>query len=108
MHADMTDKAAPQMTSDGRYIIVRGRLWRASNPDLAEDVRQHLVDQLMVARRAVGLALKNRDHAAEVAARAAVDAAKHALGERGNPWWTDGAPDYNRKLLENTPYRSCF
>ena len=33
-----------------------------------------------------------------------VDAAKRALGERGDPWWTDGAPDYNRKMARNTPY----
>lgn len=33
-------------------------------------------------RRKVGLALKARDEAAEKAARAAVDAAKRALGER--------------------------
>jgi hypothetical protein len=38
------------------------------------------------------------------AARAAVDAAKIALGERGPAWWTDGAPDFNRKMARNTPY----
>ena len=38
------------------------------------------------------------------AARQAVDAAKHALGERGVPWWTDGAPDYNRRMVRNSPY----
>ena len=26
------------------------------------------------------------------------------LGERGPVWWTDGAPDFNRKLARNTPY----
>ena len=36
--------------------------------------------------------------------RAAVDAAKRALGERGPVWWTDGAPDLNRRLARNTPY----
>ncbi|RYG12617.1 MAG: hypothetical protein EON92_07830 [Burkholderiales bacterium] len=100
----MTHSPPPQHTPDGRYIIVNGRLWRASNPLLPDDVRQQLVDALMTARRAVAAALKRRDAGAEKAARAAVDAAKHALGERGDPWWTDGAPDYNRKLLKNTPY----
>jgi hypothetical protein len=33
-----------------------------------------------------------------------VDAAKRALGERGPPWWDDGAPDYNRKMVGKTPY----
>ena len=37
-------------------------------------------------------------------ARAAVNAAKIALGERGSVWWGDGAADYNRHLAKNTPY----
>ena len=41
-------------------------------------------------------------------ARARVDAAKRALGERGPPWWNDGAPDYNRRLIKNTPYSEWF
>lgn len=40
-------------TPDGRYFVVKGRLWRCSNPALPEDVRQDLVKQLMAARRAV-------------------------------------------------------
>lgn len=34
-------------TPDQRYIIVRGRLWRAANPDLFEDERASLVAELM-------------------------------------------------------------
>jgi len=56
----------------------------------------------MAARRAVRDA--KDDPAAMKQARAAVQAAKVALGERGPVWWNDGAPDYNRKLAENTPY----
>jgi len=41
-------------------------------------------------------------------ARIRIDAAKRALGERGDVWWTDGAPDYNRKLIVNTPYASWY
>jgi hypothetical protein len=41
-------------------------------------------------------------------ARARVEAAKRALGERGPPWWTDGAPDYNRRMAANTPYVAWF
>ena len=44
---------------------------------------------------------RNRD-------RFRVDAAKHALGERGPVWWTDGAPDWNRHLAKNTPYASWW
>ncbi|ALK98908.1 hypothetical protein AB595_01410 [Massilia sp. WF1] len=92
------------VTPDGRYFVVRGRLWRTSNPALAPDARQALVDSLMAARRRVGLARKAGDADAERSARAAVDEAKRALGERGPVWWSDGAPDYNRRLAANTPY----
>lgn len=95
-------------TPDGRYFVVRGRLWRTSNPDLAPDVRQQLVNDLMRARRAVGVALKANDKDAERRARAAVDAAKQALGERGPVWWTDGSPDLNRKMVANTPYAHWY
>lgn len=79
-------------------------MWRASNPALPEAERQRLVDRLMDARRAVAAAKRAQDAAAESAARAQVDAAKFALGERGPVWWDDGAPDYNRHLVKNTPY----
>lgn len=83
---------------------MRGRLWRTSDPALSEPERQRLVDRLMDARRAVGAAKRTGDKAAEKAARAEVHQAKLALGERGPVWWNDGAPDYTRCLLANTPY----
>ena len=91
-------------TPDGRYFVVAGRLWRTSNPGLAPEVRQELVDQLMRARRQVGIAKKAGDTERERLARSQVDAAKRALGERGPVWWTDGAPDFNRHMAANTPY----
>jgi hypothetical protein len=95
-------------TPDGRYFVVKGRLWRSSNPHLAPDERQQLVNRLMDARRQVGAALKAGDDAAEREARAGVDEAKRALGERGPVWWTDGAPDYNRRMAVNTPYAAWY
>ena len=92
------------VTPDGRYFIVRGRLWRTSNPALEPDVRAALVSDLMQARRAMGLARRAGERVAGTAAKAAVDAAKRALGERGPPWWSDGAPDLNRHLARTTPY----
>ena len=62
----------------------------------------------MVARRAVREALKTRDPIALAAARAGVQSAKEGLGERGPVWWTDGAPDYNRRLARTTPYAEWF
>ena len=93
-------------TPDGRYIAVRGRLWRRANPHLTDEARNGLVRALMAARRAVRAAAK--DPEALRAARAGVDAAKRALGERGPPWWTDGAPDYNRRMARNTPYADWY
>jgi hypothetical protein len=93
-------------TPDGRYFVVRGRLWRLSNPALDPAKRDRLVHELMAARRAVRTAKGDAD--ALHAARARVDAAKRALGERGPPWWTDGAPDYNRRMVVHTPYADWF
>jgi len=81
-------------TPDGRYFVVRGRLWRCSNPRLDPQERERLVRELMDARR-------RRD-------RSAVDLAKRALGERGDPWWRDGSPDWNRHLARNSPYADWF
>ncbi|RYE59688.1 MAG: hypothetical protein EOP20_04565 [Hyphomicrobiales bacterium] len=92
-------------TPDGRYFVVRGRLWRKSNPDLQPEVQEALVRRLMEARRG----LRGRRSAEERRmAREQVDDAKRALGERGPVWWNDGAPDFNRKMAVNTPYRAWF
>jgi hypothetical protein len=71
-------------------------------------VRQRLTDALMQARRAVKAAQRSGDSSALASARAGVQAAKVALGERGPVWWNDGAKDYNRYLVKNTPYASWF
>ncbi|MDO6414074.1 hypothetical protein Q4F19_06745 [Sphingomonas sp. BIUV-7] len=108
-HGDETGSpSGPPLTPDGRYIVVRGRLWRAADPHLPSERRQGLVDELMAARRAVASARHSGDGAAETAAHAAVDKAKVALGERGSPWWTDGAPDLNRRMAKNTCYAEWY
>jgi len=95
-------------TPDGRYFVVKGQLWRCSNPSLTEEERQRLVNELMDARRAVKSAKATQDSAQLKQARADVDAAKVALGERGAVWWKDGAPDYNRHKVDNTPYAQWY
>src|SRR5687768_13255835 len=99
-----TTQASPAnpTTPDGRYLVVRGRLWRKSNPELSTELRDALVKQLMDARR---LLRGRRPDSERAEARRQVGEAKRALGERGPVWWTDGAPDFNRKLAKNTPYR---
>jgi hypothetical protein len=96
------------VTPDGRYFVVRGRLWRCSDPALAPDVRESLMRELMTARRQVGQAKRTDDDDALAQVHAAVDRAKIALGERGPVWWTDGAPDLNRHMARNTPYADWF
>lgn len=91
-------------TPDGRYLVVRGRLWRATNPSLAPELRSKLVGELMEARREVKAAGRAQDQERLAAARRAVNEAKTALGERGAVWWADGAKDFNRHLVKNSPY----
>ena len=98
----------PLTTPDGRYLIVRDRLWRTANPALSPEARSALVQQLMQARRAVKTALHACDTDGLRAARAAVQTAKVALGERGPVWWPDAAPDYTRHLVRNSPYAAWF
>ncbi len=66
------------------------------------------VNRLMEARRQVGAAKKANHSSALRDARAAVNAAKYALGERGPVWWDDGEPDFNRHLVKNTPYAAWY
>ncbi len=96
------------VTPDGRYFVVRGRLWRTANPGLSEERRKELVAALMEARAAVASAKRGGRLAAEAAAHAAVDQAKTALGERGPVWWDDGAPDLTRRMARTTQYAAWF
>lgn len=80
-------------TDDGRYIVVGGRRWRATDPSIPEKLRVELVGALMTGRREV----KNRGDVA----RAMVHDAKVALGERGDPWW-EPTDQGSRQRLEAT------
>jgi hypothetical protein len=96
------------VTPDGCYFVVRGKLWRLANPNLASAVRSAFVSELMAARSAVRSAKLAGDQAAEAAAHHAVDVAKRKLGERGPVWWTDGSPDLNRHMVKNTPHAAWY
>ncbi|WP_042939452.1 hypothetical protein [Rhodococcus sp. AW25M09] len=71
----------PGRTEDGRYVVIKGRRWRATDPDIPEQRNAELRSILMAWRREV----KRTSGAPE--ARAGVQASKVALGERGTPWW---------------------
>ncbi len=100
--------AGHPVTPDGRYFVVRGRLWRMSDPSLGDDRCEQLVSELMQARGGVAGARRAGNHAAEAEAHAAVEKAKVALGERGPAWWDDGGPDLNRQMARNTPYAQWY
>jgi uncharacterized protein DUF3253 len=69
----MTYGADPERSADGRYLIIDGRRWRATDPGIPDPLRAELVAELMAARR--------------TQQRARLQDAKVALGERGDPWW---------------------
>ena len=90
-------------TEDGRYVVVRGRRWRATDPSVPEEVAAVLRKELMSARRAVGVALRSGDAGAERAARARVQRTKTALGERGTPWWEQSAAERQARWEAGLP-----
>lgn len=103
----MTSTPYPD-TPDGHYFVVRGRLWRKSNPELPEPERIRLVSALMRGRSLVRLARQNGDPEAMTRARRLVQDAKVSLGERGPVWWEDGSPDLNRQMVRTTAYADWF
>ena len=80
-------KRRAEVVDGGRYVLIDGRRWRATDPSIPEGERQRLVNELMRARRDVGSALRAGDADAEREARGRVHRAKVALGERGDKWW---------------------
>lgn len=95
-------------TPDGRYFVVKGQLWRCTYPSLNEDVRQRLVDEFMEARLDVKAEKASGDPEQLKLARARVQTAKVALGERGPVWWDDASPDLNRHQVANSPYAQWY
>lgn len=87
----MRGSRAVEPTDDGRFIVVDGRRWRATDPRIPEPLRAELVGGLMRARRLV--------KGGGDAARPMVHDAKLALGERGEPWWEEGSEEGRRTRL---------
>lgn len=82
-----------------RYLLIDGRRWRRSDPSIPPALRQQLVNELMAARRAVKTALAGDDDAMLKQARARVNDAKLALGERGRAWWLPANSEAQRQRL---------
>ncbi|MBM7510329.1 hypothetical protein JOE61_004143 [Nocardioides salarius] len=90
----MSGRSDVEHTPDGRYIVVDGRRWRATDPDLPPERRDELQRNLMAWRRDVR---RTRGTDEEQTSRAGVQAAKEALGERGTPWWDLGDEERRRR-----------
>lgn len=89
-------------TPDRRYVVSRGVLRRATDPRLDDTSRRRALKALMQARMAL------RASPDDPAARAAVEAAKRALGEAGPVWWDDGAPDESFTPVERSSYAAWW
>ncbi|SDR77852.1 hypothetical protein SAMN04489752_0234 [Brevibacterium siliguriense] len=85
---------------DDRWLIVRGRRWRRTDPALAPRVAEELKSRLGAARNAVKQAKKRGDENDLAEARRKVDIAKYGLGERGEYWWEMAVEDRERRAEE--------
>jgi hypothetical protein len=89
MRAMASSACSAEPATEQRYLVVDGRRWRREDPSIPPPLAAELRAELMSARRAVAVALRAQDRNALAAARARVQDAKVALGERGTPWWIE-------------------
>ena len=90
----------PERTEDGRYVVIDGRRWRATDPAIPEGRRAELTRILMAWRREVG---RTKGTGEEREARDGVQAAKVALGERGTPWWDQSEDERRARWSADVP-----
>jgi hypothetical protein len=90
----------PERTSDGRYVVIDGRRWRATDPAIPEERQAELRSILMAWRREVRRT-KGTDE--ERSSRDGVQAAKVALGERGTPWWEQSDAERRARWEADVP-----
>lgn len=76
-------------TDDERWLVVRGRRWRRTDPSLPTDVVESLTSHLGRGRSGVRVAKASGDDEQVAAARRRVGLAKAGLGERGPRWWDE-------------------
>lgn len=91
---------SPERTPDGRYVVIDGRRWRATDPAIPEERRAELTRILMAWRRDVR---RTRGTDDEARSRAGVQAAKVALGERGTPWWEQSEEERHARWSAQVP-----
>ena len=84
-------------SDDERWLIVKRRRWRRTDPALEPSVIEELKSRLGAARNAVKQAKKRGDENDLAEARQRVNVAKHGLGERGEYWWEMTVEDRRRR-----------
>lgn len=88
-------------TDDGHHVVIDGRRWRATDPDIPDERRRELQRILMAWRRDVRRT-KGTDE--ERRSRDGVQAAKVALGERGQPpWWEQSDAERRARWEADVP-----
>ena len=87
-------------TEDGHFVVIDGRKWRATDPDIPAERRDELQHVLMAWRREVRRT-KGTDE--ERRSRDGVQAAKVALGERGTPWWEQSDAERRARWEADVP-----
>lgn len=70
-----------------RWLVIDGRRWRRTDPDLPPAIVEPLTSHLGRGRSGVRTARRAGDAEALAAARRRVGLAKLGLGERGDYWW---------------------
>ena len=89
-----------ERTEDGRFLVIAGRRWRATDP-LIPDERRHALQSVLMAWRREVRRTKGTDE--ERRSRDGVQAAKVALGERGTPWWEQTAEERRARWEAKVP-----
>jgi len=95
----------PERTPDGRYLVIDGRRWRATDPAIPEERRAELTRILMAWRREVR---RTKGTPEEPTSRAGVQATKVALGERGTPWWEQSDDERQARWSVEVPVPGGF
>ena len=96
----MAGRADVERTEDGRFLVIDGRRWRATDPLVPEERQAELRSVLMAWRREVRRT-KGTDE--ERRSRDGVQAAKVALGERGTPWWEQSDDERRARWSADVP-----
>lgn len=88
-HASHASSKQVDRTSDGHYIIVNGRKWRATDPAIPQTELEELRHFLALGRSGSRKSQTKTEDDIK-AARQYTGLAKLGLGERGQPvWWED-------------------